>query len=439
MEFKNVWEKIVQYLNENKKNWEKEILELGQVGKCEKRQSGELFSNEELFEGIVLGILSRGANYRTIHENRRLIKAKFRNYEITENLLVIHDNDKKEILAKLQGRFNEDNIDNAVKSYVVLKKIISKYKSIDAFIKNECKNNVEVVINKIGKSGKYKLAGVGEVIASEIVKNWGFEAVKADQHILRAYACCGWIIPNDWVLTGNEGYSYPIWTKELNEDVKIITKGLSNKINKSVTYIDNVIWYLCAKYGCYLNNHRLAKLLSDNRKGTSSFSGESIENYSNTINEISIEKYFKKIKKLLERTNSGSYEHLTQKQKELYDFIKKFHIKSEKTVFTSTELKNEFEVYKKIKKIKWYWGCQECVITDFCYNKVNIDDKQDKFLFSPEKGKFTFVDFEWKTDEKNTITWEIKSWRTFTVGTYVKERFRWDFKELENELDNTIS
>jgi len=143
---------------------------------------------------------------------------------------------------------------------------------------------------------------------------------------------------------------------------------------------------------------------------------------------MDIKKILKKIGELKNRTESGRYTNLTSKQKKFYDCLKNLFIEIQKSKLKRNYIKERCLPQVDIDN-------RETFISDFCYNKVNLEDNKNKFLLSPEKGFFRFVDFNWNINELVEMTWYIKAFKkSFKVGTYKNRVFDWNFKELEDYI-----
>jgi len=128
------------------------------------------------------------------------------------------------------------------------------------------------------------------------------------------------------------------------------------------------------------------------------------------------------------RNKSGNRNHLHANQKHLYDVIKKMSRGDAELLLKSTAIERECGTNFDFRN----W---DNVITDFCYNKINKGDNENKFLISPKRANFRFVDFNWNSNEIVKITWYIKDLKLpFSVGTYEKRMFHWDFNVLEDHI-----
>jgi len=109
-------------------------------------------------------------------------------------------------------------------------------------------------------------------------------------------------------------------------------------------------------------------------------------------------KYFRKIDSLSRRTDSGSIEGLTEGQKELYECLRGLFGKT-----TNSHLKRKF--IREQCKGQVDTEARGTFISDFCYNLVNLEDSENKFLIRSEPGLYSFVDFDWQADKELQITW----------------------------------
>jgi hypothetical protein len=151
----------------------------------------------------------------------------------------------------------------------------------------------------------------------------------------------------------------------------------------------------------------------------------------NGISELGLpEHYEEAMKRFAPRKNSGSYNALTEKQKQLYAVAKSLSGGNIWKVLTRLSLIKRYEAdYPGEKNFEENRDMPK----DFCYNSVNKDDKPNKFLLHIRRGEYRFVDFGWDGDEEPVeVYWQVKALKkTFTVGVFHDRQFSWDFRELE--------
>lgn len=134
---------------------------------------------------------------------------------------------------------------------------------------------------------------------------------------------------------------------------------------------------------------------------------------------------------LKSRESSGDLSNLEKNQRYLYDVVKKLSEGKPGLILKSSQIKFEFS------SPEFDFRNRKNVITDFCYNKVNKEDNENKFMVSPKKGHFQFVGFKWNVKHAEIVTWHIKGLpKAFDVGRYKNGRFTWDFDRLEHYILN---
>lgn len=163
---------------------------------------------------------------------------------------------------------------------------------------------------------------------------------------------------------------------------------------------------------------------------STSLSGSSFKETNNkkpkAVMNISIKKYIQRFQK---RRDSGNYESLTDNQQKLYAVTREMSQDNKKKPLKKEDIIQNFRrTYPNERDFESKWN----MLTDFCYNKVNKDDKPNKFLFSERRSEFVFVDFDWESDQETVdVFWDIKGFgKSFKVGYYKNKGFVWDFHEL---------
>lgn len=144
-------------------------------------------------------------------------------------------------------------------------------------------------------------------------------------------------------------------------------------------------------------------------------------------------RYLERIELLQQRQGSGSYQNLTSKQKQLYDALERMRDRE----VSKREIEERFGTDRQT------WP------TDFCYNLVNLEDNENKFLYQCGRGKFRFVGFNWSSQTRVTVTWTLRPRRhhveknmvtqdiefsPFEVGVYEKKAFQWNFEKLKQAV-----
>lgn len=139
-----------------------------------------------------------------------------------------------------------------------------------------------------------------------------------------------------------------------------------------------------------------------------------------------LDRYFDRIEKLKSRSSPGRYNSLSDRQKYLHSVLK--HMGEEDQIIQRHNIQAHCEP-------SFAAADRRNVVTDFCYNKVNLEDNENKFLLSVGKGLFRFVGFDWQPEQSESVTWEVEVLKTkFMVAEYRDGEFRWNFDQLIQAL-----
>ena len=148
-----------------------------------------------------------------------------------------------------------------------------------------------------------------------------------------------------------------------------------------------------------------------------------------------IQKYEKRIRELHSRSDTGSYQELSESQKFLYKAAHNASTKYPNNAIQRELIENEF--YNLVKKTKFDFNSRDNFITDFCYNMVNLEDNLNKFLICPKRGHFKFLDFSWLCPDGISIRWNVQRKFIATIGEYRNGSYNWNFNEVEKLISKS--
>lgn len=150
------------------------------------------------------------------------------------------------------------------------------------------------------------------------------------------------------------------------------------------------------------------------------------------MNDVDIKSY---LHRLIDghkvRITPRGEEYLTPSQAKVYKITKDIFERTNKTNVSGKEVKAAYR--------KRYNKDMQLLLSDFCYDLVNIaPDFEAKFFFYKNRGEFEFVDFFANNDISIPIIWNPKgrnvpdqlSGRKFCVGKYHQGKYYWDFRKL---------
>lgn len=227
-------EEIKKTLSQNKIDYNKIIIDLGQVTASEKRDKKESFLFKDHLRGFILALLSKQRTWGPIAQNLLKIEEIFGGYDY-QFLLKIESRviiDKiKEI--KCGNRSINSQMDSLKINIETLLNIKNQFGSLDLFVESDKPKHIATLISD--NKSKYKLKGLGFTLALEYLRNVGVKAIKPDVHVRRLISRnrLGWFsyIPSE-------------------HEVVTLLNQIGNDIALNETYLDNLLWIFCAKnYG----------------------------------------------------------------------------------------------------------------------------------------------------------------------------------------------
>lgn len=225
--------RLQQSLNNSGIDYTHIIDEFGQVKASEDRISGKQFILQDHIQGLILSLLSNQRPWGPIAQNITHIGTIFFNYNPNKLIGTHPDYFVKNILEiKCGNRQIKKQMMSLKENINTLILIENDNKSIDSFITSD---NPDIVAKKLSKAGRYKLNQVGYTLALEYLRNVGIRAGKPDIHIRR--------------ILSRERLGYFNNMPSEVQAYNFIDK-FANIAGCNPTYLDNLIWLLCAKnYG----------------------------------------------------------------------------------------------------------------------------------------------------------------------------------------------
>lgn len=263
----DLWAAILAHLDAWDANWRDKIVALGQMSQLEKRKSGSTFSDDQIFEGMLNAVLSNATNWQRVMANMAQLPSMFDDY----SLAAYADKDAHHVSNKLMPWFKDrkaasmtlaNDLLRLTKSARKLQDWSATHGNADSYFDAalSAANQDEIrAVALLGTTGTdFKLAGMGIPLAAEAMRNIGYDVAKPDRHICRALGCFGLMSYRNWA--DQSTTKAPITSpEELIETMRAI-EVWARLIGQPPSYVDQVIWLLCAKMGPYLTNAELKSL-----------------------------------------------------------------------------------------------------------------------------------------------------------------------------------
>jgi hypothetical protein len=144
---------------------------------------------------------------------------------------------------------------------------------------------------------------------------------------------------------------------------------------------------------------------------------------------LDFDNYKRRIQELLCRKAPITPPLMKGSQKYLYDVVKKVAGGLTDKTLLRSDIEAEFKSERK--PLGFDFNNRENLITDFCYNMVNIEDNEIKFLICVGAGRFQFKDLGWACPDGVDITWNVARKGKRKVGEYKDGKYCWKFSELD--------
>ncbi|MEK6647205.1 MAG: hypothetical protein AABY84_11100, partial [Candidatus Firestonebacteria bacterium] len=280
-----LWDKICAQLNSGIPNWQEKIIKFIRVA-TENREKGKRWTDNEIFEGFVKAILSSNTDWAKIERILPELQQLFHDFALDYYASLNKCDVENEIhpwfiVRKANSQSLKSNLIRLIKTAKELIGYSQKYGCLDNFINALLKANdsdPKSLALQFGSAGRrYKLSGMGIPIASEALRNIGFDMAKPDRHINRSLGCFGLVKFDKWSESyiNSEGkkatrfievneplndYSYPEAGESKSLEVMKTMEAFAKSIKIRSVLLDYAIWLLCAKSGLYTKNQELRRL-----------------------------------------------------------------------------------------------------------------------------------------------------------------------------------
>lgn len=266
-----LWNRIEACLDASHLAWRERIENFGQVAAVEKRSNGRSWTDDEVFEAILLAVLSSNTVWSKIERVQGELSDLFFNFSL-EAYANLPDT---EIGDRFVPWFKErragsvslgSGLVNLIAAAQILLQYSKRYGAADNYftsLLHRCGGDPKRVALQLGGQGEYKLPSLGVALAAEALKNLGFDVAKPDRHIMRAVGSFGLVRFNRWTVGRErriERTPPSSASKEKLLEVMTAVEHIAELAGKPAAFVDNAIWLLCAKDELYLTNAELAEI-----------------------------------------------------------------------------------------------------------------------------------------------------------------------------------
>ena len=267
-----LWKCIEARLESGLPEWRKRIDALDQVAAVEARSAGRIWSDDEVFEALVMAVLSAEVHWSTIDRIRADLAEPFSgfNLELYAELSYTEVHDRLLPWFKSQRAGSRGRRRGLVGLIGAARKLLQHSRThgtADAYftsLMQRCGEDPKLAALCLGCPGKDKLPSLGVPLAAEALKNLGFNVAKPDRHVVRAVGSFGMAEFGRWSDETDlrTGTTAPNPTPKRQLAAMTAVQEIAGAADEPVVLVDNAIWLLCAerKSGLYLPNSELAEL-----------------------------------------------------------------------------------------------------------------------------------------------------------------------------------
>ena len=262
-----LWQQIKDRLATRYPNLDSRVDLLHQVPAVKDRARGRQWTDREIFEALILSILSNSTDWSKVESVRHELGSVFQNFDIAWYAGITRTHVESILIPWFQNRkvgspFQSKDLNSTISTTQRFLRLTSQHGSLEAYFKtllaqqNGDLPSLAVALG--GVKSRTKLPGLGTPLAAEFLKNIGYDVAKPDRHINRAAGSFRWIRFGRW--PDSAGTTAPTTNDVEKVAVMRAVQKFSQERQLLTSYVDNAVWLLCAKGGLFMSNAALATL-----------------------------------------------------------------------------------------------------------------------------------------------------------------------------------
>ena len=273
-DLRTLWNDIESLLDSRRPKWRTLVEEMGQLAAVERRSTGRTWSDDEVFEALLMAVLSGDRDWSTIQPIRGELAEPFSGFSLTTFAGISEAEISNRLVPWFEARRAGSrslraNLVRLLGAARRLSDYSTAHGTADGYFTSlmaQCDNDPKQVAIRLGDAGEYKLPSLGIPLAAEALKNLGFDVAKPDRHVMRAIGAFGLVDFTPWTLAGtaNDPRKAPNPTTRRQRLAMNAVEKLAAAAEQHPALVDNAIWLLCErsakKYGLYLTNAQLAAI-----------------------------------------------------------------------------------------------------------------------------------------------------------------------------------
>ncbi len=266
-----LWQRIKDKLATRYSSLDERVDLLHQVPAVKDRASGRQWSDREIFEALILSILSNSTDWSKVESVRQELGSNFQNFDISWYAGITRSHVENTLIPWFQNRragsvSQSKDLTTTISTAQQFLLLTSQHGSLEAYFKTllaQCNGDLpSLAIALGGATSRNKLPGLGIPLAAEFLKNIGYDVAKPDRHINRAVGSFRWLHFRKWP---DRSGTTPPTTNDLEKaEVMRAVQTFAQDRQLLTSYVDNAVWLLCAKSGLFMSNTALSALVTEN-------------------------------------------------------------------------------------------------------------------------------------------------------------------------------
>lgn len=264
---KRLWFVIQEQLDCSVPGWRTRLDSFGQVAGVERREQGDHWTDDEVFQALLRAVLSNNTDWAKVETVLPHLGTLFSGLSLSPYADISPDDIDKRLVPWFRARRAGSltlrrSLLGLARSAHMLRDWSAQHGSAEHYFLDvlaECDGDPKAAAVQLGKPGSpHKLPALGVPIAAEALRNLGFDLSKPDRHVCRAVGAFGLVSFRRWPDRSRKRAPQGS-IAEMLETMRAV-ESLGRSVRLRPTYVDIAIWLLCARSGAGLANAELAAM-----------------------------------------------------------------------------------------------------------------------------------------------------------------------------------
>lgn len=196
-----MWQRVQDKLNADLSDWRQRASSLGQTQQNRRRDVEHQFSDDEVFEGLLLALLSNSTNWAVVERAIPALSRQFDNFSLgsyaRRSDAQIEETYQWFMASRTASVVLRGGLRRLRDATIILERRSCEAGGLHNYLENLLDEHggdpieLAVALGGAGHGGAHKLPGFGIALAAEFLKNVGYDVAKPDRHTNRALGSFG--------------------------------------------------------------------------------------------------------------------------------------------------------------------------------------------------------------------------------------------------------